>query len=65
MARPGGNPELVSYQFTTNREEPLISKLLLRVTPSILSAIKSQENCQEFVRKTLGEALDYYAEITK
>ena len=65
MVRPGGNPELVRYQFTTNREEPLIAKLSLRVTPSMLSAIKEQENWQEFVRKALAEALHYCSEATR
>ncbi len=65
MARPGGNPELVRHQFTTNREEPLIAKLSLRVTPSMLSAIKGQENWQEFVRKALADALHYRSETTR
>ena len=65
MARPGGNPELVRHQFTTNREEPLIAKLSLRVTPSMLAAIKRQGNWQEFVRKSLAEALSYCSEPTR
>lgn len=57
MARPGGNPDLVHYQFTTDREEPLIAKLSMRVTPSMLEQLRQQENWQEFVREAISQRL--------
>ncbi|MDJ0636764.1 MAG: hypothetical protein QNJ34_26530 [Xenococcaceae cyanobacterium MO_188.B29] len=56
--RPGGNPELKNYGFTTDRPEPLREKLQLRVSASMKEKIKSRENWQEFVRDAIAKALE-------
>ena len=57
MARPGGNPGLVEYQFTTDRPEPLLAKLQLRITESMKAQIEAIPNWQEFVREAIAEKL--------
>lgn len=56
--RPGGNPALKNHQFQTERPEPLTAKLSLRIAPSMLSRIKTQEDWQEFVRAAIAAALE-------
>lgn len=55
--RPGGNPELSQYHYTTDRPEPLVSKLSIRIEPSVLKALKQQENWQEDVRRAITKIL--------
>lgn len=43
--------------FTTTRKESLTAKLTVRLEPSLMAALKEQENWQEFLRDTLKEAL--------
>ncbi|MGK7896440.1 MAG: hypothetical protein AB4372_23190 [Xenococcus sp. (in: cyanobacteria)] len=57
MSRPGGNPDLVEYQFTTDREESCTAKLQVRVPPSMLNELKGYKNWQEIVRQVLAEEL--------
>lgn len=58
MARPGGNPELSKYQFTTERDEPLTQKFTLRVTDSMLEQLRSLDtNWREFVREAISDKL--------
>jgi len=57
MARPGGNPDLVNHQFTTDRDEPLIAKLSMRVSPSMLEQIRCRDNWQDFVRDAIAKSL--------
>ncbi|MBE9040711.1 hypothetical protein IQ235_07950 [Oscillatoriales cyanobacterium LEGE 11467] len=55
--RPGGAPEnLTSY--TTDRDEPLLAKLQLRVGESMMQRVKSIDEWQEFVRQAIQRALD-------
>lgn len=57
MKRHRGNPEVAKYHFKTDRKEACTAQLNLRVPPSLLEEVKQQENWQEFVRKTLKEAV--------
>jgi hypothetical protein len=55
--RPGGNPDLQTHQFSTEREEALTAKLTLRVAPSMMDALKLQDNWQELARNAIALAL--------
>jgi hypothetical protein len=55
--RPGGNPELSQYHYTTDRPESLTSKLSIRIEPSVFNALKQQENWQEDVRRAIAKML--------
>ncbi|MEC4895822.1 MAG: hypothetical protein SAL07_25500 [Oscillatoria sp. PMC 1051.18] len=55
--RPGGNPDIKSYGFKTDRSEPLRENLQLRISASMKEQLKSQENWQEFVREAIAEKL--------
>jgi hypothetical protein len=56
--RPGGNPDLKNYGFTTDRPEPLREKLQLRVSASMKEQLESRENWQELVRDAIEKALE-------
>ncbi len=55
--RPGGNPDLIKYQFKTERPEPLAGKLTLRITHSDLQKLKELPSWQEKVRRKISELL--------
>jgi hypothetical protein len=55
--RPGGNPDLEQYQFSTDRAESLTEKLTIRIPPSMMTALKQRENWQELVRNAIAQAL--------
>lgn len=57
MTRSGGNPDLVHHQLITDRDEPLIAKLSMRVSPSMLEQIRCRDNWQDFVRDAIAEKL--------
>ena len=57
MSRQQGKPNLTDCHFATTRDEPLIARLSLRITPSMLEEIKQQDNWQEFVREAISEKL--------
>ena len=57
MSRSGGNPELKHFQFTTDRDEPLTEKITVRISTSMLYALKQQDNYREFVRQAIEEKL--------
>ncbi|AFZ23060.1 hypothetical protein Cylst_0733 [Cylindrospermum stagnale PCC 7417] len=57
MANPKGNPETLK-PFTTDREEPLTAKLTVRITESMETELKKQDNPPEFVREAIAEKLD-------
>lgn len=48
---------LEKYTFKTDREEPLVSRLQIRVPKSMLEKIQQQDNWQEFVREAIAEKL--------
>ena len=58
--RPGGNPDLKKYQFTTDREHPLTELASFRVDKPTKEALKSGElpNWQEIVRQAISKALE-------
>lgn len=55
--RPGGNPDLVQYQFSTDREEPCTAKMTLRLPPSQYAKLKEIDNWQEKVRGAIASLL--------
>ena len=55
--RPGGNPDIVKYGFTTERKEALTAQMNVRVAPSMLAKVKKQKNWNEFVRQAIEKAL--------
>ena len=55
--RPGGNPDLKKYCFTTDRDEPLREKLQIRVPASMKKELEARDNWQEFVRQAIAEKL--------
>ena len=57
MKKSRGNPEVAKYHFQTDRKEACTAQLSLRIPPSLLEQVKQQDNWQEFVRKTLAEAV--------
>ena len=58
MARPGGNPQLKQYQFTSDRDEPLTAKFTLRVSAKMLAELKGLgDQWREFVRQAIAEKL--------
>jgi hypothetical protein len=56
--RPGGNPDLKKYSFTTDRDEPLRERLQIRVPASMNQELKAKDNWQEFVRQAIVEKLN-------
>ncbi len=56
--RPGGNPDIVKYSFTTNREEPLSEKITIRITSSMLEALKLVGDYRDFIRIAIAEKLE-------
>lgn len=55
--RPGGNPKLVEYQFTTSRSEALTEHLQLRVTPTMKQKLQQVADYKEFARQAIAEKL--------
>ena len=51
--RPGGNPDLKKYQFTSEREEPCTAKMTLRLPPSDYEKLKTLDNWQEKTRQAI------------
>lgn len=57
--RPGGNPEIAKYGFTTDREEPLTERIQLRVSVSMKQALEQIDGDRnEFIREVLAKALE-------
>lgn len=55
--RPGGNPDIEKYGFKTDRDEPLRSRLQLRVPDYMKQRLVKRDNWQEFVRQAISEKL--------
>lgn len=55
--RPGGNLDIEKYGFKTDRDEPLRSRLQLRVPDSMKQHLDQRDNWQEFVRQAISEKL--------
>jgi hypothetical protein len=56
MARPGGNPELVKYQFQNKGEAPLNKKLSINFTEEMHDEIKRRGG-SEFIRLAVAKAI--------
>ena len=59
MPRPGGNPDLIKYQFTTERSEGLSEQVTIRVGKTMKQLLieKRIPNWQEVCRQALAKAL--------
>ncbi|WP_017651301.1 hypothetical protein [Fortiea contorta] len=57
MPNPKGHPESLK-PFTTDRDEPLIEKMNIRMTKKMKEKIQQQENPPEFCRQAIQKALD-------
>jgi hypothetical protein len=55
QGRPGGNPDLVKHQYTTERAEPCSDRIQIRMPSSLVERIKSIPDWPEWARKTLAE----------
>ncbi len=55
----GGNPNIKKYGFTTERENPLVEKMTLRMDEEMKAAIKAGKlpNWQEIARQAIAEKL--------
>ncbi len=58
MARPGGNPDLVTHQFSTDRDEPLSEKITIRISPSMLKYLKGMDNYREYCREAIATRIE-------
>jgi hypothetical protein len=56
MPNPKGNPESLK-PFTTDRDEPLVKQINVRVSASMYVKLKSVDNYPEFVRQAIAKAL--------
>jgi hypothetical protein len=56
--RPGGNPDIKLYGFTTEREESCTALLAIKIPPSQLKALKNLPNWQEKVRESIKALID-------
>jgi hypothetical protein len=53
-----GNPNIKNHGFKTDRDEPLIEKMNIRMTKTMKEKIQQQENPPEFCRQAIQKALD-------
>ena len=58
VPRPGGNPKIKDHGFKTDRPESLTAHLSMRVTPSMLQELRTDDNWKEFVRNAIAKALE-------
>ena len=54
MSNPNPSPET---RFTSDRSEPLTSKITIRITDSMLEELKKQDNYREFIREAIAQRL--------
>ena len=55
---PRGNPNITQWSWTTDRPEPLLARLQLRVPQTLHERVTSLDNWQEFVRQAIVEKLE-------
>ncbi|WP_019499161.1 hypothetical protein [Pseudanabaena sp. PCC 6802] len=60
--RPGGNPDIASYGFTTDRPEPLEAHLQLRIPASMKEGLDVLSDKNEFVRQAIAAWLSLPAD---
>lgn len=56
MARPGGNPDLIEYQFKNKCETPLSKKLSVNFTEEMHREVIKRGG-SEFIRQAVAKAL--------
>jgi flagellar biosynthesis chaperone FliJ len=54
MPNPNPSPKT---RYTSNRSEPLNSKVTVRLTDSMYEKLKTQEDYREFIRQAIAEKL--------
>jgi hypothetical protein len=55
--RPGGNPDLKKFQFSTDNEESNTALLGVRIAPSQLEKLKAIKGWQDILRAKIKEIL--------
>jgi hypothetical protein len=55
--RPGGNPDLKKFQFSTDNEESNTALLAVRIAPSQLEKLKAIKDWQDILREKIREIL--------
>lgn len=63
--RPGGNPDLIKYRFTTDRDEACTALLQLRIQPSLFAELKKLDGWQEIAREAIASSVERAAQATK
>lgn len=58
MPNPNPSPKT---RYTSNRSEPLNSKVTVRLTDSMYEKLKTQEDYREFIRQAITEKLQQSA----
>ena len=62
MARPGGNPDLVKYQFRPKEDAPLEKKLSINLTKEMHREVMNRGGA-EFIREAIKKALSVNQEL--
>jgi len=55
--RPGGNPLIHEHGFKAEGVEPLTELLQLRITPSMMTYLKSLDDKNGFVRQAIADKM--------
>jgi hypothetical protein len=58
MGKPRGNPKIRQYSFTTERSEPLLAKLTVRIPASMQAKLDQMDDYPEFVRQAIWEKME-------
>ena len=64
MARPGGNPDLVKYQFRPKEDAPLSKKLSINLTKEMHREVMKRGGA-EFIRDAIKKVLAQECQETK
>ena len=62
MSRPGGNPDLVKYQFKSKGTAPLEKKLSVNLTAEMHQEVMKRGG-SEFIRNAIAKALQEREEL--
>ncbi|MEB3831807.1 hypothetical protein [Phormidium sp. CCY1219] len=64
--RPGGNPELEKFQFQKgDRPESLKSKLSIWIEPSMVEALKQNDNWRDEVRRAIAQIVKQRGQLSE
>ncbi len=64
MARPGGNPDLVKYQFRPKEDAPLSKKLSINLTKEMHTEVMNRGGAA-FIRDAIKKVLAQERQKTK